>query len=797
MLNSSGTQTIYLLLHGNKFVKYLHFTLLLFLALLPACHWDGGPGPLDKEVYRNLSRYYGIHPRILLTSDEGSRLLPKLSSSHGWLWERFLEDLPDNLAAAQELPEELGRGHADLASDLAFAWRMTGEDSLLQQAKDYLLALCRRKVWDPEYDLLHGHLLMGTALAYDWLYPRLNRAQKSLITERLGNEAEAQYRKIVDQRAWYRNQYLQNHAHVNYGGLAFAAVALYGEDARAQDWLGICEEFFRKVFEVSPADGASIEGLNYGNYALEFSLRYAELARTVLGRDYYSSPWLANYPDYILHSLLPRPVESEWAMTFGDSPRHGNYHGPEPQLFLLASHYNKPAAQWLGKKLIGLKPRGLNSASWWAILWYDPSIREADPADFPTMKHFTDIGQVMMRSSWLDTSATMIGFKCGPFMGSAQSREAAVDLGCAHGHPDAGSFQVYSRGRMLAIDPGYTLFKKTENHNTLLVKDKGQLGEEEPWFAAGEAIRFRQFPGIVQTSSTAEYEYVIGDACSAYHPALGLKKFLRHLLFIKPDLIIVADELTLDDRGVLYTYPADTLDLTGALKYDAGYVVGTRGQAGFTFEGIPGTYSVGVSYIDNAPLSGSYALLVDGDTLHSWQDTVLATDTHLEIVPDVKLSPGRQVVFNANPLGEGASLVKMIVYSPNIPMERDIKWLLHFEQGTVLERKFTRIEASTKDDLILDVYPIAPERRNHNWGIYNIKEPRDIKETIRLEIKPFFFDSSTTLITLFHIRTKSSLPLEWMRADMLGSRAHIRWYRESKLFVLDFDPLKREISLQK
>ena len=313
--------------------------LLLFLAIISvniSCERDGGPGKLDLQTYRNLKKFSGSHPRLLLSVEKEEKLRREISAGHQWLWQRYLEDLPEKIARAGENIDRPNRGHGNLAADLAFAWRITGSDSLFEQTKKYLFDLCNKEVWDPEYDLLHGHLLLGVALAYDGLYPRMNRAQRSLVAARLGDEAQMQYERITRQRAWYRNQYLQNHGHVNFGGLAYAGVALYGEDARAQDWLAACENFFGRVFELSPPDGTSIEGLSYGNYALDFCLFYAELARQVLGRDYYGSPWLANYPQYLLHSLLPFLAESEWAMTFGDSPRHGNSHGPEPQLFLLA-----------------------------------------------------------------------------------------------------------------------------------------------------------------------------------------------------------------------------------------------------------------------------------------------------------------------------------------------------------------------------------------------------------------------------------------------------------------------------
>ncbi|OGG05411.1 MAG: hypothetical protein A3F83_02980 [Candidatus Glassbacteria bacterium RIFCSPLOWO2_12_FULL_58_11] len=779
-------------------MKISRTVLLLLLTLsLPfaACNRDGGPSGLSPDVYRELKKAAGVHPRLILTGEVEEKLFPDLSTSRQWLWKRYLEDLPEKTARAGKVTEVLDRGNGNLAADLAFAWRATGSDSLFQLTKRYVFDLCAIEVWDPEYDLLHGHLLLGVALAYDWLYPSLNRAERSQIALKLGDEAQMQYQQIARNRAWYRNQYLQNHAHVNYCGLAYAAVALYGEDARAQEWLAVCEEFFTQVFALSLKDGGSIEGLSYGNYALEFCLFYAELARTCLARDYYGSPWLKNYPQYILYSLLPALRGDEWAMAFGDSPNHGNSHGPEPQCFRLAAQYADQSAQWLGTRLIELQPHGLNSASWWALLWYDPQVREADPDTFPTLKEFSEIGQVMLRSAWRDSSAALIGIKCGPYLGQTRSKDALYDLGGAHGHPDAGSFQIFARGRFLAVDPGYTYFKRTANHSTLIVKGQGQLGGEEPWFAAAEALEFHQRPAILETRSTPQADYVLADLAPAYHPALRLEKALRHFLYLKPDLLLIADQLALDNRGVVFTYPADTLQLEGGLRLEGGYVTGTRGQASFAFSGPDGWYRIAASYIDNAPLTGAYSILVNGDTIHSWQDTVEITDTHLEISPKAKLTQGSRVSFSAAPMGQGARLVKMALYGPDIDTERELSWQLHLPPGTPLERKFTRIEAAEGDN-ILDIYPLAPQQRNHAWAPFTVKAGAQIKETLRLEIRPVFTTNDCTMLTLLHFREKSGRPLDWLRSEINNNLVTLHWYRDQKSFALELDLESRKFSLR-
>jgi hypothetical protein len=760
------------------------------------CQRDGGPDGIDPAAYEHLHTLYGIHPRLILPAGSDSTLAHNLETSHRWLWHRYLQDLPAKLQQSRDRSGDLGRGDGNLAADLAFAWRATGADSLLDAAKSYLLNLAARETWDPEYDLLHGHLLLGTAIAYDWLYGEMNRSQRSAVADRLGDEAQAQYEQITRNRAWYREQYLQNHAHVNFTGMAYAAVALYGEDARAQQWLAACEDFFPHVFELSPSDGGSIEGLSYGNYAMEFCLFYAELARTILGHDYYSSQWIENYPRYVLHSMLPAPREDEWAMTFGDSPRHGNSHGPEHQLFLIASRLNDPTAQWLGHRLIELQPDGIGSASWWPLVWYDPSVGESSPTTFPGMHRFSQLGQVMTRTAWQDTSAAMIGLKSGAFMGESNADGAKVDLGAAHGHPDAGSFQFYSGGKFLLIDPGYTYFKRTANHNTLLIKGAGQLGEYEPWFASAEALHYGHHPRLLETLSTTNYDYILADLAAAYHPDLNLRKALRHLVYVKPeDILLVVDELEMDEAGILFAWPADTLELTGLLRLEGGYVAGSRGSAKAVFAGPEGEYTIGVSYIDNYPGTGNYTLSVDGRELHEWQNRVQDTDTHLELLGKVDLAPGSVIEVGAEPMGRQARIVKLTASSPHVHAGRGASWLAHFDPSVTLERKFTWIEADC-GGMAVDVHPLAPERRTHDWGPWTVKTGSNFSQTTRLEIDPMFSDSAVTMINMLYIRPSGRPPLQWVRASVLRSVASVRYYRDNVMHTITFNLDTHEVGIE-
>ncbi|HLA41648.1 MAG TPA: DUF4962 domain-containing protein, partial [Candidatus Glassbacteria bacterium] len=306
----------------------LRYRIASYLAIALLAVSCGGPqAPGGGKPFDRVSALGAAHPRLLITAEVRDNLRAGVTSTHKWLWERYLQDLPGRLeSAARPIPENLNRGHGDLAPALAFTWLITGDGAQLQTAKMYLLKLAETPEWDPADDLIHGHLLQGMALAYDWLYLELSTAEREKIAGRLGQACEREYESMTTGRVWYRNQYFQNHGLSNFCGMAYAACALWGEHPDAEKWLAGCEDYYRVVVETLPQDGTSLEGVSYGAYDYEYLWRFVELSHTLLGKDYTDTPGLKNFPAWVLHSMLPAQSASEWAMTFGDAPRHVNWH---------------------------------------------------------------------------------------------------------------------------------------------------------------------------------------------------------------------------------------------------------------------------------------------------------------------------------------------------------------------------------------------------------------------------------------------------------------------------------------
>ncbi|MFQ6049242.1 MAG: DUF4962 domain-containing protein, partial [Phycisphaerae bacterium] len=555
------------------------------------------------------------------------------------------------------------RGDGNELAHLAFAWAMTQDGQLLAAAKRHLLALAERDVWDRKTDLLHGHLLCGAAVAYDWLWSELSQQERQKVARQLARQAELQFRASTVGRGWWRNTFLQNHGHVNLCGLAFAGAVLYGEEERAERWLALVDWFFSNVFKVSNPDGTSIEGLSYGAYALEFCLRYAELSRRLLGRDYYDSAWLKHWPEYLIHSTLPVMVKHNWAMTFGDSPRAAESHLPVHSMFRIAAEYRDGRAQWIAKRL--LEVVGQFRSPHLCILWYDPSVEPIRRDRLASFWHLSDTGQVMMRSDW-GPEAVMLGMRCGPWHGHRLDGQLSRDLGAAHQHPDINSFQIFAYGQWLAIDPLYTLWKRTSNHNTVVVNGFGQLGEAAQWFSGKDALTHRHRATVRRAESHASYDYVAGDATQAYHPGLGLKRFVRHIVFVKPDVFVMVDDLVAGPTGVLYRYQYDQLLLKNMGVWRNPWpCVGPTGrpcEAGLIFQHESGSYDIDFSYYDNSPGIGVYELLLGQKVVDRWRHNCQETDLHNRVFHGLQIGTGQYVGVRGRPMGPDAKFLKFDLY---------------------------------------------------------------------------------------------------------------------------------------
>jgi hypothetical protein len=162
------------------------------------------------------------------------------------------------------------------------------------------------------------------------------------------------------------------------------------------------------------------------------------------------------------------------------------------------------------------------------------------------MRHFADMDLVSMRSGWGEDAAVLV-FHAGSGpgrrnMGDPQ-RAAMRGFGPGHAHPDINAFSIFARGQWLAVDPGYSQVKDTRDHSTVIVNGKGQAGEGGKWLDYWAFQQRRPAPAILSAESTPAWDSVLGDAGNVYVDEARLRRFRRQVLFLKPDVFVIADDL--------------------------------------------------------------------------------------------------------------------------------------------------------------------------------------------------------------------------------------------------------------
>ena len=502
----------------------------------------------------SLKQAQGVHPRVYLNAERIAQLREAIQTTHADLWAETRQ-IADN-AVAKGPPAYIDDdGHSGAEQlwqrevgnrmpYLALAYVLTQDAKYSQSAQDWALASCRYPTWGlggtDGLDLAAGHQLFGLGIVYDWCYDALSEQACASIRETLMRRGGAMF-DAASGRAWWKRSYLQNHLWVNVCGMSVAGAAIYDEHPQALAWLGIGLDRFSTTMEALGEDGASHEGVGYWDYGVEYMLKFMELARGLLDVDMYDHDWWRNTAYYRHYLALPRNAwtRSNCIVDIADCPR-GNWYGPEYLLRRLASEYRDGHAQWLAGEIDAANVDS-PSARWLNLLWYDPSIEPTPPAGLPTLRHFDDMDIVSARSDWSGDESLVV-FKCGPYIGHKAVEQFSYDPGGGHVHPDANHFVVFGNGEWIIRDDGYRA-KWTGHHNTLLIDGVGQMGEGQMWFQGGQILGLKARPRVTRAVSTDRLDHITGDATEAYSPEAGLKRYIRHLLYIKPNVLIVIDDI--------------------------------------------------------------------------------------------------------------------------------------------------------------------------------------------------------------------------------------------------------------
>ncbi|UKS28326.1 Ig-like domain-containing protein [Paenibacillus sp. HWE-109] len=514
--------------------------------------------------------YTNVHPSLFLDQAKVNQLKTAIlpGGTHEHIWneikakaDAFVLTPPTTYYVDKYTGEAWQRDTADRTIYLALAYLIDGDVKYYNAAKAYALASVSYPTWGraelKNIDLAAGHQLLSLSIVYDWLYNDLDTVTRETIKQKLETRGSEMYLKATGQpfegsmdykKVYWTEGYLQNHLWVSLSGLTAAGVALHNTGSSTLPWLEYSIGKFDQVLQALADDGASQEGYPYWQYGLEYLLKYGEIAQKFFDVDIYTdNKWLEQASTYAAYMSLPK---NSWKpnvnhLNFGDDA-NVNWYGPDMSLRLLAGKYSDGIAQGLANEIDTANIESMN-VKYANLLWYDPTVPEASVSSLPTLHIFDNLGIVSARSDW-SGDGSVVAFKSGPAIGhkALHMNESPLDdWGVAHAHPDANHFMIFGDGEWLIRDDGYAN-KKTSNHNTLLINGTGQLGEGAQFLSNIPLQSVKSEPAIVKTVSTSVYDYMLGDATQAYDSDLGLQKYKRHLIYMKPDILVVVDDIEVD-----------------------------------------------------------------------------------------------------------------------------------------------------------------------------------------------------------------------------------------------------------
>ncbi|MGM0491390.1 MAG: DUF4962 domain-containing protein [Armatimonadota bacterium] len=512
------------------------------------------PVPPTDEIIENIPD----HPRIFVTPDtlDEFRARRETVASEAWqgiearadasldvsIPELDLQPMPDDPGTSRKQVFYLVDGEPRVpagfkntnlrdasyrAGILSMAWQISGEEHYAEAAREWaLFAAPFRMDYHLEDRGQHDTVvynneqgLKNMALAYDRLYHRLSEDERAEILDHIIYHSENAIAWTRDRLKLHLN-YQNSHGQQCMHALLTTVLAVADETEQTREWADWLIRQYVNRDAWGSDDGGYSEGQTYGHKFKDILEGLAALT-TVTDIDVFKRPRLRNAGRFWMYCMSLNYWWNHWGdvysllMTVPGSSSDTYIAG------FIASMTDDPYVTWWSDTVLG-NPRHVP-------LWYLSStgIEPKPPVDIAQARLFPDVGQLAAYDRFYDHRSNRIFFRSSPFGGHS------------HAHADQNGFVIHTGGEIMAVDAGYYTHygddyhakwsRITPAHNTILVNGEGQPKSID---AKGHFTSFL---------NSADYSVFTGDAAEAYPDVL--EQFDRTVIFIRPDIFIVRDEL--------------------------------------------------------------------------------------------------------------------------------------------------------------------------------------------------------------------------------------------------------------
>ncbi|MDA0748736.1 MAG: heparinase II/III family protein [bacterium] len=407
-------------------------------------------------------------------------------------------------------------------------------------------------------DLDSSHTCATVAAAYDLLYDDLTDNQRHELEYMLYSRGLAHCVRGLEHH-WWATRYDSNWCSVCVSNMGLVALTVLGSKHmhvrsdivvrdKMLDIIQECAHHLTKFFDGIENDGSWKEGPGYWSYGVSTSMPFCDTLKRITGGavDLFAHPKLKSTVDFPINCFLPPDRVTNFADCGKLFPGGMAYRK-------FAIEHNHRAAAYFDQLTTQRRPSLKLSELFWDASHVEPTL--PDPPH--PSAYFPEAGWCMMRSSWQDPNATILALKIG----------ATVE---PHGHADVGNYIIHTHGktiiRELGIgrygDPGEAIFKDTDGHNLPLFNGQGQP-------------RSKRLLGHVETSEfTNTHDYLRAQLAPAYGLDI-LTSFVRHYLYLRPDLFLIVDEIELTQT----TQMESRIHFAGTCTLDGRTAAITNGEA--------------------------------------------------------------------------------------------------------------------------------------------------------------------------------------------------------------------------
>ena len=435
---------------------------------------------------------YGVHPRVLGSEKNFSRILEHISDEPFKTFYGTVKKAADNLldkdcvqyvANADGLLEP-AREVKRRVEYCSMMWRLTKESKYGERAwKEIENAISFPDIYPEISGLVISELLFAYGLGYDWLYDFLDADREKMLREEMVNRLNFMNREIGVNANW---GLLTNNIHsVVRGGTCVAAIALLEKEPKLSDALiRKCVSELPVSMKMTAPEGVYPEGPSYWDYGTIYTVHCMATLEAAFGTDF----GLNKVTGYDKTGEFPLFISSPMgaAFNFGDS---GSYSPGGAQLYWMAKKYNKPLYSWYQRRVNG-------GGGVFDLIWYNPEYDvNPDLADVPldAVKN-GEQNFAAFRSSWTDSDGLYAAIKGGYNQ-------------TTHGDLDIGSFMIDALGKRWLLDYGYEKYsnpgiferntnakrwtyygKRAEAHNTLVMNPSN--APDQDVFASCEIDEF-------------------------------------------------------------------------------------------------------------------------------------------------------------------------------------------------------------------------------------------------------------------------------------------------------------------